>query len=1582
MKLPCLPVALISLTAAIATAAPGDLDPAFLAGIGAGLTPNNYPNHTHLDGTGAVNAVALQPSGKIIAGGNISKYNGAGSLTSLKRINPDGSLDTTFNAPGGVAGTGLAASSGQTEVNALLMEPDGSFFVGGTFNSYNGTNRGGFLKLNADGTLDTAFNFSSVGGTARYVLTAARQGTKVLIGGGFTSVNGQGGYANFARLNADGSLDTTFISAGLNTNYAVRKIMVDSSGRIYVGGTEFNASLSRNDALLRRYLPNGTRDLSFNPVFGNDYGAVSTILVLPDGRVVVGGSFALPGVSGIRNYACFNADGSLANDFQQDAGGNGDVMNLLLTTDGRIVASGIFTVIGGQSRASIAILNLDGTIDPSFAPQPYKGRDDGYITHFYTLAQQVDGRIVAGGWFERVTDPALPTNNLTRFEGDFATGPGKLGFVSPGYVVNENNGPASISVARTGGLTGAVSVSFGTSPTSADAADFTASAGTLSWADGEGGVKTFSVAITNDSAVESTEIAALLLASPTGGATLSRQTAALFIRDDDSPPSILVHPTGGNVDQGDNFTFAVAYDSAIAATIKWQFDSGSGFADILGATGLTYTVFVADLALHPGSYRAVVTNANGAVNSNAAVLAVKIPAGALVSSFNPGAGSLTQVLTSGLDPLGNILAGGVNGLLRLTSGGMIDPSFTPTINGAVNSLLALPDGSMLIAGSFTSVNSTGINYFAHINANGTLDTAANLGLTQPINVMSFGAGNKLYIGHSGNQGVKRITLTGATGTLDTSFVATGLVSGTQGTVFNVKERADGKVFLSSQSGNGGISGISYQFRLLTSTGAIDSSFTPPTLNWTVHDWDMLPDGRVVIVGRFSTVNGVTSRAIAILKPDGSVDTSVSFSNAVTGGNLTGVRYVNGRLLVWGGLTAYSGVTVNGVVRLNLDGTLDPTFKIKSGANTGGSVSTTLMMPDSRIFLGGNFTSMRGVTRSRIALLEAGPSAVAVALANYGVVEDAGNAVITVKRFAPAAGAVSIAYTTTAGTAASPGDYTTTAGTLNWGAGDTTDRTISIPIVNDGVGEPIESFTFTLDPASITGEATVANAAAVVTITDNDNLPAIITSPASQTVTQGVTTTFTVVATSTPAATYRWTFNGNDLSDGAGISGAGTATLTITNTGPSHIGTYRVRLTNSNGPTTSNPAELSVNLNPAFADHTWTTSLTVNGRVSVILPLPDGGAYVGGQFTNFNGQTGRSYLVKINAAGVIDTSFSPAPNGSVLQLRLVDDRLYVLADFTSPFSQIGGGAAVTGFAALDAATGARIAPFMTALGAGATSFTNIRALAVAPDGDVVLGGDFTSFNNNFNHRYIARINPDGTLDSNWNTSQAATTSGTSLVVTALDVGADGKIVAGGTISHQGGSRFIRLNGDGTRDTTFAPTVNTNSTTLTRIKVQPDGRVLATGNTLPGGRTIVRVSVTGEWSSTDYFGTTGGTFTDVAMQRNGRSFGVGSFSFVRLPSGSGNFSNIARFDTGGSVEQMWPTGTAFDGAAYTVALAEDGRVWVGGDFLTYNGVGAQRLIRLNGDAIPLAITLQPKSLNVNPGATVLLKSRATRHIDHQL
>ena len=107
-------------------------------------------------------------------------------------------------------------------------------------------------------------------------------------------------------------------------------------------------------------------------------------------------------------------------------------------------------------------------------------------------------------------------------------------------------------------------------------------------------------------------------------------------------------------------------------------------------------------------------------------------------------------------------------------------------------------------------------------------------------------------------------------------------------------------------------------------------------------------------------------------------------------------------------------------------------------------------------------------------------------------------------------------------------------------------------------------------------------------------PAIATQPASQTVVEGKTVQFKVVATGDPTLTYQWRWNGTNLSDGANLSGTTSATLAITNVQPAQSGSYSVVVTNGLGSTTSADAILTVN--PVVIAATWGPNSTSEGQV--------------------------------------------------------------------------------------------------------------------------------------------------------------------------------------------------------------------------------------------------------------------------------------------------------------------------------------------------------------------------------------------------
>ena len=147
----------------------------------------------------------------------------------------------------------------------------------------------------------------------------------------------------------------------------------------------------------------------------------------------------------------------------------------------------------------------------------------------------------------------------------------QLQFNSATYSVNEGAGIASISVARTGGITGTASVQYSTSDGSATAGqDYTATSGTLNWVDGDSSVKTFTVAITDDPLNEANETVNVVLSNPGGGATLGNQSSAMVtIVDDDQASSLSINDVAqkeGNSGTT-NFSFSVTLSSGSAQTV-------------------------------------------------------------------------------------------------------------------------------------------------------------------------------------------------------------------------------------------------------------------------------------------------------------------------------------------------------------------------------------------------------------------------------------------------------------------------------------------------------------------------------------------------------------------------------------------------------------------------------------------------------------------------------------------------------------------------------------------------------------------------------------------------------------------------------------------------------------------------------------------------------------------------------------------------------------------------------------------------------------------------------------------------------
>lgn len=190
-----------------------------------------------------------------------------------------------------------------------------------------------------------------VNGTV-YAVAAQKDG-KVVIGGNFNNVDGQP-RSNLARINADGSLDMTFVADIENgVSGTVYALAIDPSGDVLVGGY---FSQPKNSELKNfiRYTSEGQIDPKFSP---NDCpnGAVYAIAVDPDGSVVIGGEFSEVGASPRRNLAKFKPDGSLAGPVNIPQGVNGTIRALVSHPTGSTFAGGEFEAGGNAARNVINV---------------------------------------------------------------------------------------------------------------------------------------------------------------------------------------------------------------------------------------------------------------------------------------------------------------------------------------------------------------------------------------------------------------------------------------------------------------------------------------------------------------------------------------------------------------------------------------------------------------------------------------------------------------------------------------------------------------------------------------------------------------------------------------------------------------------------------------------------------------------------------------------------------------------------------------------------------------------------------------------------------------------------------------------------------------------------------------------------------------------------------------------------------------------------------------------------------------------------------------------------------------------------
>ena len=217
------------------------------------------------------------------------------------------------------------------------------------------------------GSLDLSFNPNLNDGAAVYALALQPDG-KILIGGSFYFIDDQL-VINVARLNPDGSLDSTFVPGSAADSGYVSAIAVQNDGKVLIGGSFYSS---------RGVTPNNLARLNSDGTVATDFhtnsnltvdGPVNAIVVQSDGKILLGGSFGVVDLPR-KDIARLNPDGTLDTNFDAcvSAGAGSGATALAVLNSGKILASGDFGFsLGGLRRGGIARLNPNGNLDTSYA---------------------------------------------------------------------------------------------------------------------------------------------------------------------------------------------------------------------------------------------------------------------------------------------------------------------------------------------------------------------------------------------------------------------------------------------------------------------------------------------------------------------------------------------------------------------------------------------------------------------------------------------------------------------------------------------------------------------------------------------------------------------------------------------------------------------------------------------------------------------------------------------------------------------------------------------------------------------------------------------------------------------------------------------------------------------------------------------------------------------------------------------------------------------------------------------------------------------------------------------------------------
>ncbi len=764
-----------------------------------------------------------------------------------------------------------------------------------------------------------------------------------------------------------------------------------------------------------------------------------------------------------------------------------------------------------------------------------------------------------------------------------------------------------------------------------------------------------------------------------------------------------------------------------------------------------------------------------------------------------------------------------------------------------------------------------------------------------------------YNGVSANR-IARITSTGA---IDPTFTW----AGANDIVRIALSQSDGKYMVWWEfTGYNGIS--ANRIARVTSTGAIDSTFTWARANGPIYSILQQPDSKYMIWWEFTGYNGVSANNIVRVTSTGAIDTTFTWAGA-NDMIRTVIQQPDGKYMLWGRFTTYNGVSANRIVRVTSTGAIDPTFTW-AGANN--LIRTVLLQSDGKYMIWWDFTTYNGVSANRI-----------VRVTSTGAIDStftwggANNFIQTIILQPDGKYMIWWNFTNFNSVSANRILSITSTGavdpTFTWARANNIVRTV----VQQPDGKYVIWWNFT------TYNGVSANGIVRIWVDSTAPIVNLIGSGTVSIEQWGIYTESWASWTDNVDGSWNvfgWVYNSTWSFQ---ISGS-------VNTSAIWVYTLEYRKVDNAG-NVANIVTRVVRV-VSIINNVIDTSFISNsdGAILTIIPQSDGKYIIWWSFTGYNGISANR-IVRVTSTGATDSTFTWTGTNNTIRTAISqsDGKYMIWWEFTT-------------YNGVSANRIARI----TSTGFIDLTFTWNRAngpiysILQQPDEKYVIWWDFTTYNGVSANR-IVRVTSTGATDSTFTWARA-----NGLVRKILQQ-SDGKYMIWWNFTTYNGvsaNRIARITSTGAIDPTFT-WAGANNIVRTVVQ-QLDGKYMiwwdfTTYNGVSANR-IVRVTSTGAIDPT-FTWAGANNFIQTIIEQSDEKYVIW-WDFTTYNGVSAN--RIARITSTGAIDPTF-TWAGANNIVRTVVQQSDGKYMIWWNFTTYNGVSANRIVRLWGDVTSPIVSL---------------------------